>query len=79
MLWESASIPVAAVNLGERSNVKFGSKITIEGKIFGWKIIFFIPIFLLIIADALPVSDPVPAVVGIATVSYTHLRAHETR
>ena len=30
-----ASIPVAAVNLGERSMVKTGSKITIEGKSFG--------------------------------------------
>ena len=63
-----ASIPVAAVNLGERSKVKLGSKITIEGKNFGWKIIFFIPVCLLIIADALPVSDPVPAVVGTAMI-----------
>ena len=61
-------MPVAAVSLGERSKVKTGSKITIEGKIFGWKIIFFIPVALLIIADARPVSDPVPAVVGTAII-----------
>ena len=30
--------------------------------------IFLIPVFLLIIADARPVSDPVPAVVGIAII-----------
>ena len=41
---------------------------TIDGKNFGWKIIFFIPVFALIIADALPVSEPVPAVVGIAII-----------
>ena len=41
---------------------------TIDGKNFGWKIIFFIPVFELIIADALPVSEPVPAVVGIAII-----------
>ena len=61
-------MPVAAVSLGERSTVKLGSKITIEGNIFGWKIIFFIPVFLFMIADARPVSDPVPAVVGIAII-----------
>ena len=32
------------------------------------KIIFFTPIFLFIIAEALPVSDPVPAVVGKAII-----------
>ena len=67
-LWASASIPVAAVNLGDKSNVSKGSKITIDGNIFGWKIIFFAPVFLLMIADALPVSDPVPAVVGTAII-----------
>ena len=67
-LCANASIPVAAVNLGERSKVKIGSKMTIEGKNFGWNIIFFTPVFLLIIADALPVSEPVPAVVGIAII-----------
>ena len=30
--------------------------------------IFFTPVFSLIIAEALPVSEPVPAVVGIATI-----------
>ena len=63
-LCANASIPVAAVNLGGSSKVKSGSNITIAGKNFGWKIIFFTPVFLFIIADALPVSDPVPAVVG---------------
>jgi len=28
-------MPVAAVNLGDKSKVNFGSKITIEGKNFG--------------------------------------------
>jgi len=41
---------------------------TIDGKNFGWKIIFFIPVLELIIADELPVSDPVQAVVGIAII-----------
>jgi hypothetical protein len=41
---------------------------TIDGKNFGWKMIFFIPVFELIIADALPVSEPVPAVVGTAII-----------
>ena len=41
---------------------------TIEGKNFGWNIIFLTPVFLLIIAEALPVSEPVPAVVGIAII-----------
>ena len=59
---------MAAVNLGESSKVNFGSKITIEGNILGWKIIFLIPVFLFMIADARPVSDPVPAVVGIAII-----------
>ena len=61
-------MPVADVSLGERSIVSTGSKITIEGKNFGWKIIFFTPFSLLIIADARPVSDPVPAVVGTAII-----------
>jgi hypothetical protein len=48
--------------------VSIGSKITIEGKIFGWNIIFLIPLSLLMIAEARPVSEPVPAVVGIAII-----------
>ena len=59
---------MTAVNLGERSIVKTGSSITIEGKNLGGKIIFFTPFFLFIIADALPVSEPVPAVVGTAII-----------
>ena len=58
-------MPVAPVNRGERSFVKIGSKITIDGKNFGGKIIFLTPVALFIIAEALPVSEPVPAVVGI--------------
>ena len=50
------------------SIVNNGSKITIEGKNFGWKIIFFIPSSSFKITEALPVSDPVPAVVGIAII-----------
>ena len=34
-LCAKASMPVAAVNRGERSTVKTGSKITIDGKNFG--------------------------------------------
>ena len=67
-LCANASIPVAAVSLGESSIVKDGSRITIEGKILGWNIIFLTPVFLFIIAEARPVSDPVPAVVGIAII-----------
>ena len=67
-LCANASIPVVAVNLGGSSMVSIGSKITIEGKIFGWNIIFLIPLSLLMIAEARPVSEPVPAVVGIAII-----------
>ena len=59
---------MAPVKRGERSLVNTGSNITIDGKNFGWKIIFFIPVFALIIAYALPVSEPVPAVVGTAII-----------
>ena len=67
-LWANASMPVAAVILAGKPTVKTGSKITIEDKNLGWKIIFFTPVFSLRITDALPVSEPVPAVVGIAII-----------
>ena len=55
--------------------VNSGSQITILGKTFGWKIIFFSYVCEFVITLARPTSDPVPAVVGTAiiAVSYTHL------
>ena len=45
-----------------------GSPITIDGNILGWKIIFFVFVSEFIRTPALPTSDPVPAVVGIAII-----------
>ena len=67
-LWANASIPVAAVILAGSPTVKTGSKITIEGKNLGWKIIFLTFVSSFNITDALPVSEPVPAVVGTAII-----------
>ena len=54
--------------MGGRPTVKTGSRITIDGKNFGWKIIFLTPVSSFKITDALPVSEPVPAVVGTAMI-----------
>ena len=60
-------MPVAAVIPGGRLSVSSGSEITMAGSIFGWKMIFLTPADSSMIADARPTSEPVPAVVGMAT------------
>ena len=47
--------------------VSSGSAITIEGSTLGWKMIFFTRVSELVTTLARPTSDPVPAVVGTAT------------
>ena len=39
---------------------------TIDGIILGWKITFLVCVSSLVITEARPVSEPVPAVVGTA-------------
>ena len=41
---------------------------TVDGNILGWNIIFFTLVSSLVNTPALPVSDPVPAVVGTAII-----------
>ena len=41
---------------------------TISGIIFGWKMIFFVCVVSLVMTPARPTSEPVPAVVGTATI-----------
>jgi len=47
--------------------VSSGSQIVTEGKSFGWKMIFFLWVAEFVSTPARPTSDPVPAVVGTAT------------
>ena len=61
-----ASMPVPAVSLAGRPTVSSGSAITIDGIILGWKITFLVCVSWLVITEARPVSEPVPAVVGTA-------------
>ena len=61
-----ASMPVPAVSLGGRPTVSSGSAMTIDGIILGWKITFLVCVSWLVITEARPVSEPVPAVVGTA-------------
>ena len=64
--WAKASIPVPAVRNFGKFKVKSGSQITLFGSISGWKITFLTLFFLSVKTLALPTSDPVPAVVGMA-------------
>ena len=48
--------------------VSSGSAITTVGSTLGWKMIFFTCVAELVMTLARPTSDPVPAVVGTATV-----------
>ncbi len=59
-------MPVAAVMCGGRPTVSSGSSITIEGSIFGWKMIFFTWLSWSVMTEARPTSEPVPDVVGTA-------------
>ena len=66
--WAKASIPVPAVNFWGSLKLKVGSQITLFGSISGWKITFLILLMLSVKTPALPTSEPVPAVVGIAII-----------
>jgi hypothetical protein len=60
-------MPVPAVIAGGMPTVSSGSAITTEGSTLGWKMIFFLVGFVLVRTEARPTSEPVPAVVGTAT------------
>ena len=61
-------MPVPAVSAGGRPTVSSGSQITCAGIIFGWKITFLVCVARLVMTPARPTSEPVPAVVGTATI-----------
>lgn len=48
--------------------VSSGSQMTTAGIILGWKMIFFSFVSVLVMTPARPTSEPVPAVVGTATI-----------
>ena len=66
MLWVSASMPVAAVIAGGRSNVSSGSANTHFARSCGEKMIFLTCVASSETTAERPTSDPVPAVVGSA-------------
>ena len=57
-----------AVSAGGRPMVSSASQITCAGSILGWKITFLVCVARLVMTPARPTSDPVPAVVGTATI-----------
>ena len=61
-------MPVPAVIAGGRPTVSSGSRITCAGIILGWKMIFLVRVARLVMTPARPTSEPVPAVVGTATI-----------
>ena len=61
-------MPVAAVMCAGRPRVSSGSEITMPGSILGWKTIFLVWSDSSRITLARPTSEPVPAVVGTATI-----------
>ena len=61
-------MPVPAVMNGGMPTVSSGSQITTFGIIFGWKMIFFVCVASSVRTPARPTSEPVPAVVGTATI-----------
>ena len=61
-------MPVPAVMKGGMPTVVPGSAITIAGSSFGWKITFLVCVASLVMTPARPTSEPVPAVVGTATI-----------
>ena len=60
-------MPVPAVMKRGMPTVSSGSQMVTAGSSFGWKMIFFLWVFELVRTPARPTSDPVPAVVGTAT------------
>ena len=61
-------MPVPAVMKVGMPTVSSGSQMTTFGIIFGWKITFFVCVFSSVTTPARPTSEPVPAVVGTATI-----------
>ncbi len=61
-------MPVPAVRCGGSGTVSSGSQITCAGIILGWKITFLVWLATFVITPARPTSEPVPAVVGTATI-----------
>ena len=61
-------MPVPAVMNGGMPTVSSGSQITTFGIIFGWKMIFLVCVVSSVMTPARPTSEPVPAVVGTATI-----------
>ena len=61
-------MPVPAVMAGGMPTVSSGSAITTFGIIFGWKMIFLVCVVSSVRTPARPTSEPVPAVVGTATI-----------
>ena len=65
-------MPVPAVMCGGMPTVSSGSQIVTFGSIGGWKMIFLVWVFSLVTTAARPTSEPVPAVVGTATIGAMH-------
>ena len=61
-------MPVPAVMNGGMPTVSSGSAITTFGIISGWKMIFLVCVASSVMTPARPTSEPVPAVVGTATI-----------
>ncbi len=61
-------MPVPAVMNFGIPTVSSGSQITMLGRTFGWKMIFFTCVSELVMTLARPTSEPVPAVVGTAMI-----------
>ena len=61
-------MPVPMVMKGGMPTVSSGSAITIAGSSFGWKMIFLVWVASFVMTPARPTSEPVPAVVGTATI-----------
>ena len=61
-------MPVPAVIAGGMPTVSSGSQIVTFGIISGWKMIFFVWVASSVTTPARPTSEPVPAVVGTATI-----------
>ena len=60
-------MPVAAVIFGGRPTVSSGSRMTTAGSIFAWKMMRLTCSRSSVMTEARPTSEPVPAVVGMAT------------
>ena len=60
-------MPVPAVIAGGMPTVNSGSAMDTDGSTLGWKMIFFSCVAELVTTEARPTSEPVPAVVGTAT------------